>query len=77
MIETTVNCDSCGAHLNAPTPYDADYYLTLRQDEAPHEPGHPVIDIYIHPILDSDKHFCGFKCLESWIKKKTNPQESS
>ncbi len=71
MIETTINCDSCGQHVNAPTLYDVDYYLTLSQSSAPHKKGSPVYDVYIHPILkDGDKHFCGLKCLQNWLKKE-------
>lgn len=69
MIEVTVNCDGCAGKVNEPTQCDR-YYLRLSQGSAPHKRGYPTIDIYIHPMLDEDKHFCGFKCLQNWINRK-------
>ena len=29
-----------------------------------------IIDVYIHPLLDHEKFFCGFGCLEKWMEKR-------
>jgi hypothetical protein len=76
MIETEVKCDSCNSKLDTPTQYEADYYLELSQDSAPRAAG-ATFAMYVHPLLDRRKHFCGFKCLENWAKKQTTPQESA
>lgn len=28
-----------------------------------------VIDVYIYPLLDEPKYFCGFGCLNKWNEK--------
>lgn len=29
-----------------------------------------VIDFYVYPILEEEKHFCGFGCLKKWMEKE-------
>lgn len=28
------------------------------------------LDYYWEPLLDEEKHFCGFECLKKWMEKE-------
>lgn len=61
-------CDNCDNDLSESDGITK-YRLHLSCERAPHTGG-MVLDVYIYPILEEDKHFCGFVCLKKWIEKQ-------
>jgi len=61
-----IECDNCGEDLT----YSRGAYshsLVLKDSE--YGPDSDFIyDVFIYPLLEEDKHFCGFGCLKKWME---------
>lgn len=63
-----IHCDNCGNDLTNDNGID-DYRLQLQCQKLPY--GSNVrISVYVYPLLEEDKHFCGFGCLKKWMDKE-------
>lgn len=63
-----ITCDHCERDLT----YSGgcvEHSLVLSDRHFSGPPGPPVIDVYFVPLLEEDKHFCDFRCLNEWLKK--------
>lgn len=63
-----INCDNCDADL---TKFQEvmDFRLHLTCEPIP-VTSKVIVDVMMCPFLDSEKFFCGFGCLNGWLKKK-------
>ena len=60
-------CDHCKQELITHSGYPANYSLQLSAIDTNVHSGGVVFDVYVVPPIDSDKHFCGFVCLQQWL----------
>jgi hypothetical protein len=63
-------CDHCKAELIKNTSYPAEFALELRCFDGNRNKTGFVFGVHVSPPLDANKHFCGFKCLETWLKER-------
>lgn len=66
--QTEIICDFCSENLSYSEGITLNY-LHLINETAPNVNGY-VIDVFMEPILNEDKYFCGLGCLEKWILKE-------
>lgn len=67
-IRTTRVCDQCGANLNEDNGADR-FFLHLSEQKMPARDG-IRLDVFITPELDTDKDFCGMRCLKQWVAQQ-------
>ena len=67
--EKTV-CDACDRDLTA-TGNCADWRLALVNQPIP-SLGGVVTDMMVYPAIERDRHFCGIRCLKTWMKQDAN-----
>lgn len=65
----SIICDNCFEDLSHSEGITLNY-LRLVNETAPHAGGY-VIDVFMVPILDQDKIFCGLGCLKRWLDKES------
>lgn len=68
----TVTCDTCGRDLTS-TGNCNDYRLALVPESIPSGPG-AVTDWMNYPAIEKTAHFCGMRCLKTWIAKRDEPK---
>lgn len=68
MKTLTVICDSCGRDLTT-TGNCVDYRIALVNENIQSRGG-AVTAMMAYPHLKRDAHFCGVKCLVTWVQEK-------
>jgi hypothetical protein len=69
MQKTEVVCDACGRDLTT-TSNCEDWRIALINQSIPPMPG-IVTSMMIYPKLESDFHFCCWKCLKKWFEDES------
>lgn len=67
MKNEKITCDQCGKQLNIDSSYPHNYGLSLTAKDYGVNTTGKYFAIAQYPPIDSDKDFCGPKCLKEWI----------
>jgi hypothetical protein len=69
MTQTSsITCDYCKGELVENSAYPHKYALQLKSIDTIASTSGVKFAIMMYPPLDSDKHFCDFKCLKDWLE---------
>lgn len=68
----SVTCDHCGKELVVDSSYPANYGLHLCCKNYGLNSTGIQYAVCMHPPLREGKDFCGWKCLEGWLSKRTS-----
>jgi len=69
MKKTEFRCDYCNANIT--NCHHIKHSLTL-SNRSYGGYGENISALYVHPILEEEKHFCGIRCLGDWLRIKND-----